>query len=852
AASASLTLDDQTLADGSTPGSNTSAGTIGFAAGTDAIATIAFGDTSGLTGALTWDRVSDTQIIGRAGGVAIVTLDLVRSGDSATVTATLNDNYASHPGVNADDLASLGSVKVIASDTDGDTAEGTVNVSVSDDVPVIGITDPASSNVVEGQALAGNWTLSAGADGVSTVDVTVGNTTQTLALTAGQSVVFALAEGTLTVNADKTWSFDAASNLNNAGGVNVTFSLSATDADGDTTIDSQTITVTDGAGPTVDPLAASASLTLDDQTLADGSTPGSNTSAGTIGFAAGSDAIATIAFGDTSGLTGALTWDRVSDTQIIGRAGGVAIVTLDLVRSGDSATVTATLNDNYASHPGVNADDLASLGSVKVIASDTDGDTAEGTVNVSVSDDVPTAVDDGAQSVVEGGAQISGNVLGNDTAGADGATLTSVTIGGTEHTVAASGSTPVVTANGTYSFTSAGAWTFTPVASLNSASAVNAGFSYKITDGDGDTATAVQPISITDGAGPTATDGSASITVAEQGLDNANALGSAEGAAGGAELSPAERGADTVSFTAGSDAITGMVFGATGGITADVNGIAGADIVWSGAGTSVLTGTINGVAAITVTLVPPALPIAPGANGQATINVQLSDNFPHPAGLAQNTIDLTGITVVASDQDGDSATATVGISVVDDVPTAVDDSAQSVVEGGAQISGNVLGNDTAGADGATLTSVTIGGTEHTVAASGSTPVVTANGTYSFTSAGAWTFTPVASLNSASAVNAGFSYKITDGDGDTATAVQPISITDGAGPTATDGSASITVAEQGLDNANALGSAEGAAGGAELSPAERGADTVSFTAGSDAITGMVFGATGGITADVNGI
>ncbi|MBV7522768.1 hypothetical protein, partial [Ensifer sp. ENS12] len=110
----------------------------------------------------------------------------------------------------------------------------------------------------------------------------------------------------------------------------------------------------------------------------------------------------------------------------------------------------------------------------------------------------------------------------------------------------------------------------------------------------------------------------------------------------------------------------------------------------------------NGVAAITVTLVPPALPIAPGANGQATINVQLSDNFPHPAGLAQNTIDLTGITVVASDQDGDSATATVGISVVDDVPTAVDDSAQSVVEGGAQISGNVLGNDTAGADGATL------------------------------------------------------------------------------------------------------------------------------------------------------
>ncbi|WVT77437.1 DUF5801 repeats-in-toxin domain-containing protein (plasmid) [Sinorhizobium chiapasense] len=276
-------------------------------------------------------------------------------------------------------------------DADGATGTAALRIDVVDDVPMIGITDPESAQVVEGQTLAGNWMLAAGADGVGTVNVTVGNTTQTLTLAAGQKVVFALAEGTLTVNADKSWSFAAANNLNNAGSVNVSFSLSAADADGDTTSDSQTITITDGAGPTVDPLAASAALTLDDQNLADGSTPaGSDTSSGTIGFTAGSDAIATIAFSnDVSGLSGALTWDRVSDTQIVGRAGGVAIVTLDLVRSGDSATVTATLNDNYASHPGIDADDLADLGSVKVIASDTDGDKAEGTVSVSVSDDMP-------------------------------------------------------------------------------------------------------------------------------------------------------------------------------------------------------------------------------------------------------------------------------------------------------------------------------------------------------------------------------------------------------------------------------------------------------------------------------
>ncbi|WP_131821010.1 type I secretion C-terminal target domain-containing protein [Ensifer sp. LCM 4579] len=149
-------------------------------------------------------------------------------------------------------------------------------------------------------------------------------------------------------------------------------------------------TVTDGAGPTVDPNAASVTLNLDDQNLADGTTPaGPDSANGTIGFVAGSDAIASIAFGDTSGLSNTLTWVRVSDTQIIGRDNGVDVVRLDLVRNGNNATVTATLLDNYAHHT-AQGDDTFGLGTVKVIATDTDGDTAEGSVSLSVSDDVPT------------------------------------------------------------------------------------------------------------------------------------------------------------------------------------------------------------------------------------------------------------------------------------------------------------------------------------------------------------------------------------------------------------------------------------------------------------------------------
>ena len=80
----------------------------------------------------------------------------------------------------------------------------------------------------------GTWTLAKGADGVTSVDVTVGATTQPLSLALPtNSVTFSAGlPGTLTVNADLTWSFAANAVTTNQ---DVTFSLSATDGDGDST-----------------------------------------------------------------------------------------------------------------------------------------------------------------------------------------------------------------------------------------------------------------------------------------------------------------------------------------------------------------------------------------------------------------------------------------------------------------------------------------------------------------------------------------------------------------------------------------------------------------------------------------
>ncbi|PSJ35863.1 hypothetical protein C7I36_16985, partial [Zobellella taiwanensis] len=99
------------------------------------------------------ERVSDSEIVGRDNGEPVVRLSLVASADKtqATVTATLLSNYGQHPGIDADDVQSLGTVAVVATDLDGDEASGSVSLSVSDDVPSVSVAGPAT--VVEGERI---------------------------------------------------------------------------------------------------------------------------------------------------------------------------------------------------------------------------------------------------------------------------------------------------------------------------------------------------------------------------------------------------------------------------------------------------------------------------------------------------------------------------------------------------------------------------------------------------------------------------------------------------------------------------------------------------------------------------
>ncbi|MBZ9728013.1 VCBS domain-containing protein, partial [Mesorhizobium sp. CO1-1-11] len=377
--------------------------------------------------------------------------------------------------------------------------------------------------------------------------------------------------------------------------------------------------------------------------------------------------------------------------QISGQFGYITILSFDPGTGAIQYDYTVTQSVTHpVSTTGYDANDTVP-DNFSITVTDVDGDTASTTFTVAIIDDVPTAVAD-TDSTTEGGTAngnvitglgSDGNAAGADTKGADGASVSGVT--GAGATTVVGGDFHVVGQYGTLTLNPDGTYSYVANSNINNASPVTDTFTYTLKDGDGDTSQTTLNITIGDGEGPSVVS-NAIISVDEAGLGTANATGSAA-------ATNVEDGSGTVTFHAGSDNITGLAFSSVVGITADVNGVAGADIVWTLAGPTQIVGSINGIEAIQVDLVASSLPILAGGNGSATVNVTLLDNFPHPDAGGQNIINLTGINVVATDTDGSQASATVQVNVTDDTPTAHADT-NSVTEG-AQASGNVLSDGTA-------------------------------------------------------------------------------------------------------------------------------------------------------------
>ncbi|HJR32790.1 MAG TPA: retention module-containing protein, partial [Pseudomonas sp.] len=548
-----LTLNEANLADGSAsnPGALTQNSTFTVSA-PDGLTSLSIGGINVISGGV---PIGLPQSITTQLGNTLTITGYNPATGVVSYSYTLVGNETHSAGDGANSLSEQFSV--VASDSNGDTVTGSLDVNITDDVPKA--IDDTHANIASETLLTLNGTVLPndiqGADRIATgpdsgpiIGGTFNGTYGTLVLNPNGSYTYTLD----TSDAD----FKA---LHGGGNATETFTYTLTDADGDTSTANLVLEIHNNDDPVViDGLDANGGeLTVYEKNLSDGSSPDTPalTQSGTFTVTA-LDGLQTLTVGGIALITGGAA--AGFPQSIVTPLGNTLTVT-----GYDSATGVVsyryTLADNET-HP--NADGTNSITeNLDVVATDVDGSTALGQINVNIVDDVPTANPDHA-SVAEG-ATVSGNVLGNDIAGADGPALGGAVVGvraGSDTSTSAIGglSTQI---NGTYGYLTLDAnGNAVYHSNPNSVSAPGATdvFTYTVRDADGDESTTTITIDVNDCTLVAATD--TDVTVHEKALDLTK--DGQDLAAGTVIGSEPDNPGETASGT-----LVGSVSGASGAIT---------------------------------------------------------------------------------------------------------------------------------------------------------------------------------------------------------------------------------------------------------------------------------------------
>ena len=451
--------------------------------------------------------------------------------------------------------------------------------------------------------------------------------------------------------------------------------------------------------------------------------------------------------------------------------------------SGNSLTITGfnpatgILSYSYTlSQPGVNNapgsdDPLANLqlsDDFQMVAVDTDGDTASAWINITIVDDAPIATVD-TNSVAEKALSVEGNVLTNDKVGADtnatpvsiDAQYNPVTNADGSQSVTGTYGTLTINSNGTYTYVvNADTAAFTELRDANTIGKET--FTYTLTDGDGDTATATLTIDVTANHG---------VSINWLGASGGDLDFKEADLPNGTSIQPDKANWLTDHSSLFIDAKDGL---ASLNIVTLINGqpvttqvivnnaLVSNPLVITGESGNNLTITgynpATGVLSYSYTLDHAAQNNAPGS-GDALANLQLSDDFQ----------------LVAVDNDGDNASAWINITIVDDAPVATLDT-NAVTEKVLSVEGNVLTNDKVGADSnanpisidSAFNPVTNADGSQSVTGTYGTLTINPNGTYTYVlNPATAAFTELRDANVTGKET--FTYTLTDGDGDKATA-----------------------------------------------------------------------------------
>ncbi|RON49096.1 type I secretion target [Pseudomonas frederiksbergensis] len=637
---------------------------------------------------------------------------------------TLNGNETHSAGDGANNLSEQ--FTVVAGDTNGDTATGSLDINITDDVPkAIDDNNGTASETL--LTLTGNVLTNdiQGADRVATGPTSGPITPGTFVGTYGTLVLNANGTYTYTLNTSDA-DFKA---LHGGGNGTETFAYTLTDADGDSSTANLVLQIHNNDDPvTIGGLnAEGGELTVFEKNLSLGSAPDATalTQNGTFTITA-LDGVQTLSVGGITVVSGGVA---AGFPQSISTGLGNTLTITGFDATTGVVSYSYTLNGNDAHPTAGGANNLPEQFAVTVV--DDNGTTANGSLDVNVIDDVPKAIDDSnASTASETLLTLNGNVLTNDVQGADRVATGPVTPG----TFAGTYGTLVLNANGTYTYTLN--TTDADFKALHGGGNGTENFTYTITDSDGDASTATLVLQIHNNDDPVVINGlnveGGELTVFEKNLS----LGSAPDS-----TALTQNGTFTITALDGVQTLT------VGGITVVTGGVA------AGFPQSIPTGlgntlTITGFDATT---------------GVVSYSYTLNGNDAHPtAGGANNLPEQFAVTVV--DDNGTTANGSLDVNVIDDVPKAVDDSnASTASETLLTLNGNVLTNDVQGADRVATGPVTPG----TFAGTYGTLVLNANGTYTYTLN--TTDADFKALHGGGNGTENFTYTITDSDGDTSTA-----------------------------------------------------------------------------------
>ncbi|WP_159691600.1 retention module-containing protein, partial [Cognatazoarcus halotolerans] len=637
------------------------------------------------------------------------------SGDGGNVWALASGPANGNVTVNADGTFSYtpdanyngpDSFTYTITDADGDvsTATAMINVAPVNDVPVA--TDDTLA-AVEDTPLTGSLAAN---------DTPSGDGGNVWALASGP------ANGSVTVNADGTFSYTPNANYNGPD----SFTYTITDADGDVS----TATATINVAPTSD-----APIAQDDVATTAEDTP-------VIIDVLGNDS-------DPDGDT--LTITEVGGQPI--SVGNPVTIPEGSVALNPDGTLTFTPSPNFN-------------GPVSFDYTVTDGTTpVTATVDVTVTavNDVPVAADDVLAAVED--TPLTGSLATNDTPSGDGGNVWALASG---------------PANGSVTVNADGTFSYTPDANYNGPDS----FTYTITDADGDVSTATATINVAPTSdAPIAQDDVA--TTAEDTPVIIDVLGN-DSDPDGDTLTITEIGGQPISVGNPVTIPEGSVaLNPDGTLTftpnPNFNGPVSFDYTVTD-GTTPVTATVDvtvtavndvpvatddTLAAVedtplTGTLAANDTPSGDGgnvwalasgpANGSVTVNPD--GTFSYTPDANYNGPDSFTYTITDADGDVSTATATINVAPVNDVPVATDDTLAAVED--TPLTGTLAANDTPSGDGGNVWALASG---------------PANGSVTVNPDGTFSYTPNANYNGPDS----FTYTITDADGDVSTATATINV-----------------------------------------------------------------------------